>query len=156
MDWPACVLLCSCVCSFGKCHAVSTGVLLACYSPDSLAADNTCIAGSCMPVPVCLCHLGSWLVMSPRVLCRMDASDIFIYVSQYVQTVTAKVRLQPWVTVREAAKWYDVLHARSMWLSIGVPTQRHLHVGFRKEGLKNHVGYALRVLIQCPRNGKNL
>src|SRR3989337_3911426 len=24
----------------GKCHAVSTGVLLACYSPDSLAADR--------------------------------------------------------------------------------------------------------------------
>src|SRR5215216_1233117 len=34
----------------GKCHAVSTGVLLACYSPDSLAADrhvHCCVMYAC-------------------------------------------------------------------------------------------------------------
>ena len=36
----------------------------------------------------------------------------------------AKVRRHPWNTVREAAKWYEVLPARSMWLGIGVLTDR--------------------------------
>ena len=35
LDWPECDPLRSCVCPFGKCHAVTSGVLLACYSPGS-------------------------------------------------------------------------------------------------------------------------
>ena len=47
---------------------------------------------------------------------------MFISVSQKAQTVPAKVRWQPWVTVREAAKWCDMLQVGFIWLRIGVPT----------------------------------
>ena len=101
----------------GKCHAVSIGVLLACYSPvyrspaspvatariHSLMTD-TFIAGSCMHYPVSECHFGFTTSHVSQGSCHMDASDTIIYMCQKVQTVLGKVSETRGNTVRDAAK----------------------------------------------------
>ena len=75
----------------GKCHAVTSGVLLAqCYSLDSLADDRHV---RCWVMDACPCKL---VPLSARVLCHMDDSDTIIYVSQKAQTVPGQVRWHPW------------------------------------------------------------
>ena len=56
---------------------------------------DTFDAGSWMPVPVSLCHLGLRLAMSARAPYHMDASDTIIYVCQKVQTVLGKGKATP-------------------------------------------------------------
>ena len=88
---------------------VTSGVLLACYSPISrspvspvaiarihtLLTDMFDVPHVCLSSWVCAA-LGSRLAMSARVLCHMDASDTIIYVSQKAQSVPGQVRWHPW------------------------------------------------------------
>ena len=107
-----CLLLCLSL--RGNVRGVYWSPLQPCYDSLHSVLADTCIAGSRMPVPVSLCHLGLRLVMSAQVLWHMDASDTIINVCQKAQTVLTKVSLQPFLIPREATKRYDVLPARSM------------------------------------------
>ena len=92
----------------GKCHAMISGVLPSllqpgfpgvllaqCYSPESLADVQHARCDSCMPVSIGLCRFGFTTSHVGRVLCHMDASDTFIYVSQKAQTVPGHGRATP-------------------------------------------------------------